>query len=326
MKSFEEIFQELQPQLIPLEKLRIKQRNKRRLLFIICPVLIMLVILFLIIDKQEIALRSLLVVLILAVFIIVPIIRAIRRFIRNYAFENYKNSFKDIVISHLFRAINPNLTYSKDTCTTKEAYMASHIFQHRLLSYKGYDHVTGMVDKTQIELSVLHAEHYNYKKGSVHIRRSMYDRDIDFGGLFMIADFNKDFNGSVVVWPNLAEKISGQILTLGENHNHVTMEDPEFEKMFKAFSNDTVESRYVLSMDLVKRIVELKKRLNRTIYISFVNSKMYLAISKDVNIFNPRISKSVLDPNTIHGHYNKILGCLQIVDALDLNTRIWTKE
>ena len=106
----------------------------------------------------------------------------------------------------------------------------------------------------------------------------------------------------------------------------VYMEDPAFEKMFKVYSNDQVEARYILSPNMLNRIVLMKNRLNKKIHLSFINSKMFLAVSINKNLFNPKLNKSVLNPYFIQGFYQQIWECVQIVDEMNLNTRIWSKQ
>ena len=67
-------------------------------------------------------------------------------------------------------------------------------------------------------------------------------------------------------------------------------------------------------------------KLNNNIHISFIDSKMFLAVSTTKNMFDPKMGKSVLDPEMIQEFYNQVLGCVQIVDDMNLNTRIWSKS
>jgi len=96
--------------------------------------------------------------------------------------------------------------------------------------------------------------------------------------------------------------------------------------MFKVYSNDQVEARYILSPNMLNRIVLMKNRLNKKIHLSFINSKMFLAVSINKNLFNPKLNKSVLNPYFIQGFYQQIWECVQIVDEMNLNTRIWSKQ
>jgi len=58
----------------------------------------------------------------------------------------------------------------------------------------------------------------------------------------------------------------------------IKLEDPEFEKEFCVYGINQIESRYIFSTSLMHRILEFKRKWNTKIYLSFVDSKLYIAI------------------------------------------------
>jgi len=315
MRSFEEVFSQIQPHLNSLEELRKKQKSKN---FILLLCWLGLALLTIIIFSAG-------VVGLCFAFIFITIIWGIiAGVLANKQVKKYKLTFKDIVITPLIRAIDPNLNYSKEAFISRDKYMASIIFPTYPDVYKGEDYVWGMVDKTMIEFSELHTE---YK---THDSKGRTEYHTIFKGLFMIADFNKDFKGRTIVLPDYTEKTFGFIAKFFQKMNYgrdqlVYMEDPVFEKEFKVYSNDQVEARYILSTDMLSRIVQLKRDLGCHIHLSFVNSKIFIAVSTTKDMFDPKINQSVLDQNMIREFYNQIYSCINIINELNLNTRIWTK-
>jgi len=87
-----------------------------------------------------------------------------------------------------------------------------------------------------------------------------------------------------------------------------------------------VEARYILSPSLMQRIVEFKRKWNTKVYLSFRDSKVYIAIKMDKNLFETRLFKSIVDYNFIEENIRFLILLTGIVDDLNLNTRIWTKE
>ncbi|MFH0865538.1 MAG: DUF3137 domain-containing protein [Bacteroidota bacterium] len=316
MQTFQQAFAQIQPQLQSLEAVRKKQRSTSMILtFSWLGLVIFGIFLMALTESPEVIIT--LVILIIAYGIIALIFgqKAIRK---------YKRIFKDVVIGPLIKAIDPGLQYAKESFVSRAKYDESKIFLTGVDRYSGEDYVWGMVDKTAMEFSELHTQYVTRdSKG-----RTQYHTI--FKGLFMIADFHKEFKCRVVVMPDFSEKLFGGLAKFFQKMNLmrdqlIYMEDPVFEKMFKVYSNDQVEARYILSVNMLKRIVELKTRLNKNISISFINSKMFLAISQTKNLFDPSMGKSVLNPEMIQEFYNQVLGCVQIVDDMNLNTRIWSK-
>ena len=152
-----------------------------------------------------------------------------------------------------------------------------------------------------------------------------------FKGIFFVADFNKHFKTHTIVLPDTAEKLFGKFGQSLQSMNKtrgelIKLEDPEFEKEFCVYGDDQVEARYILTPALVRSILEFKKKWNTKIYLSFVDSKVYIAISLKKNLFETRLFKSIVDYTFIEENVKYLILLIGIVEDLNLNTRIWTKE
>ena len=76
----------------------------------------------------------------------------------------------------------------------------------------------------------------------------------------------------------------------------------------------------------MRRISEFKKKLKSSLYLSFTGSHVHLAISRTRNMFEPRLLRTVLDFGLIEEYVEDLELALGIVEDLNLNTRIWSKE
>lgn len=92
------------------------------------------------------------------------------------------------------------------------------------------------------------------------------------------------------------------------------------------YSDDQVEARYVLSTSLMRRITEFKEKHPNSIFLSFVNSCLHVAISYQRNLFEPRFFKKITDFSVAKAYFEDFQLALSIVDELNLNNRIWTKQ
>ena len=108
------------------------------------------------------------------------------------------------------------------------------------------------------------------------------------------------------------------------------MEDPEFERLFKVFSTDQVEARYILTPNMIRRIVEFRNRTQSQVRVSFIASRVFVAIPTSHNHFEPPSllapADKLLDPATLAQYFEELKFALAVVDELNLNTRIWTKR
>lgn len=257
---------------------------------------------------------------------VIPIIIfvAIAGLICNFLIKGYVTEFKALIIQRIVKFVDENLTYAAHNCIPKSTFMLSQIFKTTPNRYKGDDLVSGKIGATKITFSEIKAE-YESGSGKNRSRRTV------FKGLFFIGDFNKDFTCQTVVLPDTAEKLFGHIGKMLQSWNKlrgqlIKLEDPEFEEHFVVYGNDQIQARYILSTSLMKRIVDFKKKTNRRIYLSFVGSMVFVAVSYTRNLFEPRLFRTLLDFEPVQEYFEDLQLAIGIVDDLNLNTRIWSKQ
>ena len=244
---------------------------------------------------------------------------------------DYKRNYKSKIVRKIVNFVDKGLSYNPERYIEQVLFQGSKIFQERIDRYRGDDLVTGTIDKTSISFSEIHAEYKTETRDSKG-RKQTHWHTI-FKGLFFMADFNKDFNSFTVVMPDSAERVFGKfgqtlqsLGTMFSTRELVKLEDAEFEKYFAVYSPNQVEARYILSPTMMEKLVEFRKSVNREIYISFNFSKVFIGVPIQEDLFEPSIMNSILDIAPIERYYKIIELMVGIVNELDLNTRIWSKE
>jgi hypothetical protein len=255
----------------------------------------------------------------------VPVVTFLYRFL----VSDYVHAFKINVIQRIVEYIDPGLTYYPNGHIPGWQVVASRIFSRHPDRIRGDDLVQGRMGVTNIQFSEVHAEAKHESSSSSGGRRKRWSTI--FRGLFFVADFNKKFTGKTLVLPDSAEHILGGMGTFFQSLNHsrgelVKMEDPSFEKHFVVYGDDQIEARYVLSTSLMRRIVEFRKKTGRRICLSFVGSHVYVAIPYRRPLFEPRVFRSILGFKGVEQYFEDLQMFTGIVDDLNLNTRIWTKQ
>lgn len=248
-----------------------------------------------------------------------------------YSFKKkpIRDDFKKKVITNLVKYVNEDLVYDSHKSIPRGEYMRSKLFRRRPDRYSGEDFAAGKLDKTAIEFSEIHSEYKQTTRDSKGRTRTTWHTI--FKGIFVIADFHKDFKSNTLVVPDTAESLFGgfgrRLQKLGASFGElVEMENVDFEKEFAVYSYDQIEARYILSPVMMERILEYRKKWKRDIYLSFVNSKVYIAIPESENLFEPSFF-SRLDNKE---YYERMVSYLDliidVVESLNLNVRIWTKD
>ena len=237
----------------------------------------------------------------------------------------YKKSFKVGIIEQIIHAIDPNLIYDASKAVNRAHFKQSELFKTSWNEYKGDDYVQGMVGKTSLEFSEINVQSVTTDSEGRRQASTV------FKGLFLVADFNKSFQGKTFVLPDTAEKYLGSIGSMLQSWNAargelIKMEDVAFEKEFVVYGDDQIEARYILSTSLMERILAYKKKSNRPVYLSFIGSNVHVAISYKKSLFEPRIFRSLLSFKPIQEYFEDLSLAIDLVEDLNLNTRIWTKD
>ncbi len=327
LQEFEHFFnQEMLSDLKLLDKRRIKV-VKRTTLIILVTILAMLLLIVLYMNKgADSTKNNITLYFILAgagIFITAIIIWGI--WARD---KTFYVDFKNQVIERIVKFVSPELSYEPKNFIGSDSFQRSRIFIQGVDRYKGDDMVQGKVDKTQIWFSEVKAEYKTTTTDRKGARKTSWHTI--FKGLFFIADFNKHFQTATVVLPNrLGRGFLASFfrkINLTRREKLVKLEDPHFNKHFVVYGEDQVEARYVLSTALMRRITEFKEKHPNPLYISFVNSFLYIAIAYKRDLFEPGWFKKLSQFGLVREYFEDIQLVVSIVEELNLNNRIWTKQ
>ena len=238
--------------------------------------------------------------------------------VNRIALRGYRAAYKQDIGNLLVHCIDPSFIYLPNEYISSKLFDTSCLFKGYYNRYSGEDKIAGLLCNTLIELSYVTALHIYQKRdsdGKVHTVT-----DGVHNGLFFNADFNKSFHGTTVVLPRGVEPKAGL--------EDVELEDPEFTKLFSVYTDDQIGARYVLSLSLMRRLVEFVTNTDQAIYVSFVDSLIYVAMPMERSeiAIRPRLFRTAVNFDLIMLQYTPLAICAGLVEELNLNTRIWTKE
>ena len=238
----------------------------------------------------------------------------------------YRSLFKTQLITKLVRWVEPGMNYDPYRGLSEGMFQASQLYRKRPDRYASEDLIHGMIGKTSLMFSEVHAEERYTTTDSKGNTQTKW-RDI-FRGILVCADFHKEFRSTVAVMPDFAERTFGflgkKLQKLGGNVQR--MENPEFEQMFVVRGSDPIETRYILTPSMQERLVALRQRVGDGLRIVFYDSHVWLAIPNRDNWFEGNLWQSADDRNQARMLLGQLRSAFEIVEELDLNTRIWTKE
>ncbi|MFP4314193.1 MAG: DUF3137 domain-containing protein [Alphaproteobacteria bacterium] len=141
-----------------------------------------------------------------------------------------------------------------------------------------------------------------------------------FNGLCILLDMqSKKFLGHTTLQKD-AGKITEWFKEKSSKMKRARMADPEFEKMFDAYTNDQVEARYLIDPLMIEDLKALYEEYEgNSLAVAWYDSKMLVMIASKHNHFEAAdISIPATNPKSILNMKHEIGQILSIVDRLDL--------
>ena len=305
--DFDSLAQKLAPTLHVLENKRKELLRKGRSEGLIYAAIFLVVgVIALLILKLE-GIFGPIVIVVISVIIFITCI--------NNKSKIFSSFYKEEVVDEIIHAFCPNATYSPNNGVSEELFRNSALFTSPD-RYHAEDLIEGCLDKTSFICSEVHAEERRARSTKNGVQ--YYWEDI-FKGFLFIADFHKEFQGETTVLRDSFFKIK-----MGASR--VKMENPDFEKVFDVFSTNQIEARYLITPSMMERMLKLDSNFKKGVTISFRNSMILVAIPDSKNRFEADVWSSLSDMNILKSDFAVLQSLLDIVDELNLNTRIWSKE
>jgi len=243
------------------------------------------------------------------------------------ALEPYRKAYRAEVLAPLVGAVLPDFEHDHDAGIDVETFLASRLFPGRPDRYHSEDRFGGRVAGVPLTFAEVHAqeEHEDCDEDGCDTSYTTI-----FKGLFAVAEFPKEFRGTVLVYPDRSERLLGHLSRslqrLGGRFRGlelIKLEDPEFERRFVVYADDPVTARYVLSTSLMEALRRFRDRYGQ-IYASFIDGTLYLAIPMREDLFEPpSVWRKAVDPERLRRYAEALVMMRGVVTELGLNVRIW---
>lgn len=234
-------------------------------------------------------------------------------------YEKYFNSKKSVFVERVIKLIDSSFEYIPETIPYEDLHNTE-LFKEKWLK-EGKVNVRDYIKGTYRGVQTSIVELNFGQKGDVQAGTNFKP------SLLFIADFNKKILANTFVEDKTLERDQINNVMKGLKGENIVLENPEFEVLFRTISTDEVEARYIFSYSFMERLMEFKLSLKEKekVYVSFSKSKVSILIYEKT-IFEPNISKSILEDDSFSKFYTDILSILEIIDVLRLNENIWIQS
>lgn len=145
------------------------------------------------------------------------------------------------------------------------------------------------------------------------------------------ADFHKEFSSKTYLLPREHEDQAIRNFTPASaaqgGLEPMVLEDPIITKMFRGWTTDQVEARYLITPELMLAITDAAERMeSQRIAVSFRGTRMYFAVVLDEDRFSLGLAGDDDGGYSVAKTiYEDLVAFLSLIEHFNLNTRIWSK-
>ncbi len=210
-------------------------------------------------------------------------------------------------------AARRRLRYDYKKYIPLERFQKSGIFVEPPTIYKGEDYIEGSVGSAHFEMCELDVRKLSYVRPGY---------EPIFRGVFFYSNFHRALSSSVVILPKgdrqfLMSTIKGITKKGGRQ---VMISDPiEFNDIFLVYTNSNAPIEKMLTKQTFDAILNYQKTTDKEIYVSIVQSDIYLAVSNSKDILEPRFLSSNVRFELVKEFFEDLMLIISIIEDFDLH-------
>ncbi len=290
------------------ELLRMERKRKRLLWLLFLSTLFLIAVLILDIYIHILAITLLL--LIFIGFYIAYILYRIQRFV-----TTFKPNIVNLILDFIDDEVNfGTLTYQSKKKIPKETFQASMLFATDAPFYKGEDYIRGSYRELQFELCELNVREYSKVRNRLNYV---------FRGIFLKGNFNAtNQKGRIIVLPkNFSQYLSRTVKVFNRKGGRM-VDDVlirRFKEVFMTYASRNTNTSKVLSEELQKALLNYRKKTGKEIYVSFINTKIFIAVTEPKDILEPKIFQSNVSFELVREFFEDLQLLFSILEDLDVN-------
>ena len=232
-------------------------------------------------------------------------------------YNKANNEYKQMLVAPLMKSIDSRLQYKPNGKINEKEFQNSSLFKHSQ-HYESEHLISCPLSNKTVTMAYINA--YTSTQG---IDEDDVDSEqIIFSGLFTTIKSSRKIKGKVCVFPDFAQKHLGFVGEGVQNSkykrlNKVRLDDPRFEKEFLVYASDQITANYILTHTVMEALTSVAQKERKNLSISFVDDKIYIAISMSNGFFQHNITEKYSDFSTISESLKSfylVMNILQVIE------------
>lgn len=292
------------------ELIRMERKRKRLLLLLLGSIIFLIGVTIL--DIYVDILVVTLFFLVFIVFYISYILYRIRQFV-----ITFKPNIVNLILDFIDDEINyGKMTYEPKKMIPKSTFLSSLIFATAAPIYKGEDFIKGSYREMTFELCELNVREYSKVRN-----RSNYI----FKGVFFQGNFNSRTHSKkskVIVLPREFSQYQSRTIKELNRIGCRIAEDivnRHFREIFIVMASKNANVNNILSHEMQNAILNYRENTEKEIYVSFIGSKIFLAVTEPKDLLEPNIFQSNVSFELVREFFEDLQLLLSVLEDLDVN-------
>ncbi|MDM8564791.1 DUF3137 domain-containing protein [Candidatus Halobeggiatoa sp. HSG11] len=225
-------------------------------------------------------------------FIIVMVIFSLETFVLYDKLQAaYTENFKQVVIHPMIKFIDDDLNYQPNKEITPKKFYTSLFFKDeygkKIDNWQAEDHINGTLDRIPMTFSEINAEEVR-ERGDTTTTITIFE------GLFFSFKMKTNFKGIILL--NVHEELWRKRFSswwLKKSIKKVKLEELKLADNLTVYSDNPLMVSQLFSNNFQTNLLTLQRRIKRPIHLSFIDNKLYLAISTKKKLFEVSMFKQV---------------------------------
>ncbi len=230
-----------------------------------------------------------------------------------YQIRKFVIGFKPRIINLIldFIALDKFEYFPKRTFPKKD-FMASRIFSSDAPSYQGEDFIQGRIGEVEFEMGELNVREFSQVRSRLNYV---------FRGVMLKAKFEERLKGKIYILPEEFKQYLTRSIKLFTRDGAVPieLENELFEQLFMVYATSGSPVYQLLSSDVQEMLVNARREIGKEIYISFIDSNIYIAVTEDRDLLEPYIFQSNVSFELVREFYEDLLLLFSIIEDFDVH-------
>lgn len=230
-------------------------------------------------------------------------------------FKKLRKEFKHKYLGKIIQDTYSNCVYEMNNGVSMDYALSTRIIP-RCDRYSSEDLIKGSfedVDFITCDIKAEERRQYTDSKGNVH-----YQYVTIFLGRLLVFEFNKNFEGITIGSEDIFN-----CQTFGLKRRK--FESDAFNKKYKVYTNDDLNAFYIITPQIIERLMELEQKNKGRCSFSFINNKFFFAINNSKDTFELSLFKKIND-ESMNECLKDVFSMRDIIKDLKLNLKIYKKE